>query len=150
MSDPASAPFSFIGLDHVVIRCRDITKMRSFYKDTLGMPEERVLTEVGLYQYRAGMSLIDLVDCSSGIGAEGGAPPAEDGSGHNMAHLCLRIADMNWDQLIAYLRQKGISIDDASGRRYGADGYGHSIYMSDPEGNLVEFKMSPDEGPIGT
>jgi len=32
------------------------------------------------------------------------------------------------------------------GRRYGADGYGQSIYLKDPEGNSVELK-GPGEGP---
>jgi glyoxylase I family protein len=30
--------------------------------------------------------------------------------------------------------------------RYGADGFGPSLYIDDPEGNVVELKGPPDPG----
>lgn len=131
----------YIGLDHVVIRCRDLAAMRAFYADALGMAEERVREDLGLYQFRAGTALIDLVSFDGPIGK--GPPPPAPGAG-NMAHFCLRIADRDWDALIAGLRGQGVDTDDAPARRYGADGYGQSIYLRDPEGNTVELKMAPD------
>ena len=40
---------------------------------------------------------------------------------------------------MAHLRGHGIEPEKAA-RRYGADGYGLSIYIEDPEGNTVELK----------
>lgn len=141
-----SAPVTFLNLDHLVLRCRNLETMRHFYRDILGCGFERALEEQGLHQFRAGAALIDLVDIEKPIG-KGAAP---DPQRRNMAHFCLRIDDGNWDAIIAYFRENGIDIDDEPGRRYGADGQGQSIYLRDPEGNEVELKMSPEPGTIIT
>ncbi|WP_425407457.1 VOC family protein [Hwanghaeella sp.] len=138
------APIRFLSLDHLVIRCADLERMQRFYGDVLGCPLERALEEQGLYQYRAGAALIDLVDIEKPIGK--GASP--DPKRRNMAHFCLRIEDADWDTLVAYFRDNGIDIDDAPSRRYGADGQGQSVYLRDPEGNEVELKMSPEPGSL--
>ena len=134
----------FLTLDHLVIRCADLALMQNFYGEVLGCKLERVLDEQGLYQYRAGAALIDLVDIEKPIGKG----PAPDPDRRNMAHFCLRIEDGDWDDIIAHFRENGIDIDDAPGRRYGADGQGQSIYLRDPEGNEVELKMSPEPGTV--
>lgn len=139
-----TAPVRFLNLDHVVIRCADLAAMRHFYSSILGCSLERALEEQGLYQYRAGTALIDLVDIEKPIGK--GPPPDPDR--RNMAHFCLRVADGDWDEIIAYFRDNGIDIDDAPARRYGADGHGQSIYFRDPEGNEIELKMSPEPGTV--
>ena len=56
-----------------------------------------------------------------------------------MAHFCLRIDGPDWDAVTAHLRRHGIEFDPPE-TRYGADGYGPSIYITDPEGNVVELK----------
>ena len=134
----------FLTLDHLVIRCADLALMQNFYGEVLGCKLERVLDEQGLYQYRAGAALIDLVDIEKPIGKG----PAPDPDRRNMAHFCLRIEDGNWGDIIAHFRENGIDIDDAPSRRYGADGQGQSIYLRDPEGNEVELKMSPEPGTV--
>ena len=139
-----TAPVRFLNLDHLVIRCADLAVMQHFYGAVLGCTLERALDEQGLYQYRAGTALIDLVDIDKPIGK--GLSP--DPQRRNMAHFCLRIEDGDWDRIIAYFRENGIDIDEAPGRRYGADGYGQSLYLSDPEGNEVELKMSPEPDTI--
>lgn len=139
-----SAPVQFLNLDHLVIRCADIDRMQKFYGDVLGCKLERALEEQGLYQYRAGTALIDLVDIAKPIGKG----PAPDPDRRNMAHFCLRIEDGNWDHVISHFRENGIDIDSEPGRRYGADGQGQSIYLRDPEGNEVELKMSPEPGTV--
>ena len=134
----------FLNLDHIVIRCADLSAMQHFYGDVLGCKLERALEDQGLYQYRAGSALIDLVDIAKPIGK--GEPP--DPARRNMAHFCLRIEDADWDAIIAHFRNHGIDIDSHPNRRYGADGYGHSLYLRDPEGNEVELKMSPEPGTV--
>ena len=89
----STAPFTLLGIDHVVIRARDIKTMMSFYLDVLNCEIEREVPDIGLYRLRAGRALFDLVDMNSTLGAEGGAPPGAEA--HNMDHLCLRIEPWN-------------------------------------------------------
>ena len=133
-------PLRIIGLDHVVLRCARLDATMAFYVRVLGCVLERELPELGLHQLRAGRALIDLVPVGSRLG--GTEPP--DAERANMAHFCLRIAGPNWEGLGAHLRAHGVGFD-APETRYGADGYGRSIYITDPEGNVVELKGDAGE-----
>jgi hypothetical protein len=73
----STVPFTLLGIDHDVIRARDIKTMMSFYLDVLNCEIERKVPDIGLYQLRAGRALIDFVDMNSTLGAEGGAPPGQ-------------------------------------------------------------------------
>lgn len=139
-----SSPVRFLNLDHLVIRCTNISNMQRFYGDVLGCTLERALEEQGLYQFRAGAALIDLVDITKPIGQG----PAPDPVRRNMAHFCLRIEDADWDEIISFFRENGIDVDEQPARRYGADGQGQSVYLRDPEGNEIELKMSPEPGTV--
>ena len=44
--------------------------------------------------------------------------------------------------MIAHLVKHGV-VPGETKQRYGADGMGPSIYISDPEGNVVELKGPP-------
>jgi glyoxylase I family protein len=134
-------PIVVQGLDHVVLRVRDVARMQSFYCDVLGCTVEKVQAEIGLTQLRAGRSLIDLVDVDGKLGRMGGAPPGREG--RNMDHLCLRVERLNGPTLQAYLQSKAVEPGEVVSR-YGADGQGPSMYLSDPEGNTVELKGPPD------
>jgi len=135
--------FTILGLDHIVIRATDVAALVAFYRDVLGCPVEKVQEEFGLTQLRAGSGLIDIVDVAGKIGREGGAPPGIQA--HNMEHFCLSIRPWDEAALLAHLTAHGVTPGEI-GRRYGADGYGRSIYLKDPEGNAVELK-GPGEGP---
>ncbi len=50
--------FCIIQLDHVVLRVSDLQLMLDFYQRVLGCTLERQETDLGLYQLRAGSSLI--------------------------------------------------------------------------------------------
>ena len=129
-----------LGLDHVVIRANDIERMIAFYRDVLGCAVERSLEDLGLHQLRAGSALIDLVDVTAPIGRQGGSGPGPEG--RNMDHFCLRIEDFDEARLREHLASHGVDAGE-TGQRYGADGTGPSIYISDPEGNVVELKGPP-------
>lgn len=133
----SAPPFQLRHIDHVVLRARDIERMRDFYCRVLGCPLERARAELGLWQLRAGRALIDLVDVNGPLGREAGAAPAE--GGHNMDHLCLALAGYDEGAIMAYLRAEGVRVGEA-GSRYGAEGMGRSIYLWDPEGNRLELK----------
>ena len=130
-----------LGLDHVVLRVRDVPAALRFYCDVLGCREERRIDALGLIQLRAGRSLIDLVDVSAPLGRAGGAPPGAEG--RNVDHIALRIDPFEAEALAAHLRLHGVEPGDV-GRRYGAEGDGPSMYVRDPDGNVVELKGPPD------
>lgn len=54
-----AAPFAPRGIDHVVLRARDVPALVAFYVDMIGCTVERVVGE--LTQMRAGLALIDVV-----------------------------------------------------------------------------------------
>ena len=134
------APFKLIGLDHVVLRVSDLNAVKAFYQSVLGCALEREDPDIGLYQLRAGRSLIDLVTVAGKLGAAGGGPPASDG--RNMDHLAIAIDPFDEDAIRSHLAEFAIAVDEA-GARYGAEGEGPSIYIRDPEGNRVELKGPP-------
>jgi glyoxylase I family protein len=124
-------------IDHVVLRVIDSDAMQRFYCDVLGCREERRQDEIGLVQLRAGRSLVDLVAVDGKLGRHGGAAPGAQG--HNMDHLCLRVEDYDEAAILAHLKSHGVRIGEL-GSRYGAQGEGPSIYLYDPQGNMVELK----------
>jgi catechol 2,3-dioxygenase-like lactoylglutathione lyase family enzyme len=136
--------FSILGLDHVVLRITNVPRMVRFYCDVLGCTLEKEREDLGLTQLRAGNSLIDLVAVDGAIGRKGGAPPGAEG--RNMDHLCLRIEPFDPGALTTHLIQNGVVPGEIK-PRYGADGIGPSLYLSDPEGNTVELKGPPDSRP---
>jgi len=129
------------GRDHLVLRTVDTPAMLRFYVEVLGCPVERELEALGLIQLRAGSSLIDLVPVDRPLGERGGAAPAREG--RNLDHFCLRIADFDEPALRTHLAAHGVEPGEP-GTRYGAEGNGPSIYVEDPDGNVVELKGPPD------
>lgn len=136
--------FSILGIDHVVLRAANVQRMVHFYCKALGCAVERERPDLGLTQLRAGQSLIDLVSVDGEIGRKGGAAPGTEG--RNMDHLCLRIEPFDPGALTAHLIRHGVVPGEIKSR-YGADGSGPSLYISDPEGNAVELKGPPDSHP---
>jgi len=124
------------GIDHVVFRVVDLERAMHFYTEVLGAAVEKVQAEIGLWQLRAGTSLIDLVPLDGALGRMGGAGPG--GEGRNVDHVCFRV--LPWDEaaILAHLASHGIKAEVA--RRYGAEGDGPSIYLTDPDGNGLELK----------
>ena len=131
--------FSIRNIDHIVLRTTDLPAMLAFYRDLLGCPVERTLEELGLTQLRAGDSLIDLVTTDSELGRLGGGPPVQDG--RNLEHVCLLLDGIDEAGLTAYLESAGVEVSEFQ-TRYGADGFGQSIYINDPQGNVVELKLA--------
>ncbi|HQT80268.1 MAG TPA: VOC family protein [Rhodopila sp.] len=128
-------------LDHVVLRVTDLQAMMHFYTQVLGCPVEKVQPDLGLYQLRAGSALIDLVPIDGMLGQKGGAAPGKEG--RNMDHFCLRVEPFDADAIVAHLRAHGADPAPVASR-YGAEGQGPSIYVPDPEGNVVELKGPPE------
>ena len=133
-------PFRIGEIDHVVLRCADRERALKFYVEVLGLREERRIEKIGLIQLRAGRSMIDLVTIAGKLGRAGGAAPGREG--RNLDHLCLRVEPFDEAAIRAHLASLGVEGGPVESR-YGAEGEGPSIYLSDPEGNVVELKGPP-------
>ncbi|KVN70805.1 VOC family protein [Burkholderia ubonensis] len=127
------------GIDHVVLRVTDMAAMTRFYCDAVGCRVEREQPELGLVQLRAGDALIDLLAVGGTLDRPDSGPP---GAGRNFDHLCLRVEPFDPQALAAHFAAHGAP-PGAPEERYGADGYGPSIYLFDPEGNMLELKGPP-------
>jgi glyoxylase I family protein len=127
-------------LDHLVLRVVDLERMLRFYCDVLGCGVERRQDAIGLVQLRAGRSLVDLVPVDGPLGRAGGAPPAKEG--RNLDHFCFRVDPFDEAAIRRQLDAHGVAAG-AVATRYGAEGEGPSIYITDPEGNVVELKGPP-------
>ena len=132
---------SLKGIDHVVLRVRDLEAMSRFYCDVLGAARVAYRPEFDMVHLRVGASLIDLVAVDGPLGKVGGAAPGD--GGRNMDHLCLRVEPFDQEAVVAHLRRCGTEVGEIR-RRFGAEGNGISIYVRDPEGNTVELKGAGD------
>jgi glyoxylase I family protein len=119
------------GIDHVVLRVRDIRAMERFYCDVLGAQHVAWRPELGMSHLRVGAAMIDLVT-------------GEGPTGCNMDHLCLRVEPFDQAKILSHLREHGVAVGKVR-NRFGAEGNGTSIYLTDPEGNAIELK-GPSDG----
>jgi glyoxylase I family protein len=134
---PDRPPIRIREIDHVVLRVSDMVRMRRFYCDVLGCGVEEELPELDMVQLRAGSALIDLVDVAGKLGRMGGSAPGREG--RNMDHFCVRVEPFDEVAIAAHLRAHGVEPGEVV-QRSGAEGTGPSIYIDDPEGNMVELK----------
>jgi len=123
-------------IDHVVLRVRDMERMRRFYSEVLGAEFIAFRPQFNMTHLRAGRSIIDLV-------------AGDAGPGRNMDHFCLRVEPFDERAILEHLRAHGVAVDGVK-TRYGAQGNGPSIYLTDPEGNQVELKGPADGNPPPT
>ncbi|WP_441248590.1 VOC family protein [Kitasatospora sp. McL0602] len=128
-------------IDHVVLRVVDAEAMERFYREVLGCSVETRRDDLGMVQLRAGSSLIDLVQVDGKLGRQGGPAPAAQA--HNMDHLCLRVVSYDEAAILEHLRAHDVRVGEI-GSRLGAFGVGPSIYLYDPQGNMIELKGPPD------
>ena len=132
-------------IDHLVLRVVDLAAMERFYCDVLGCSIEKRQESIGLIQLRAGRSLLDLVPVDGSLGRAGGAAPGREG--RNLDHFCFRVEPFDAAAIRAQLQRFGVEAGPVESR-YGAEGEGPSIYVTDPEGNVVELK-GPPGAPLG-
>ncbi len=130
--------FEIAAIDHLVLRTANMEAMLTFYSEVLGCKLERdAREEFGLAQLRAGSGLIDLVDVEGTLGRPGGGSPTS--TENNLDHFCLQVDTLCEQNILAHLDAHGIE-HDGFDRRYGAQGYGNSVYIRDPDGNTVELR----------
>jgi len=127
-------------IDHLVLRVVNVDAMIAFYRDVLGCSVDRRRDGIGLVQLRAGRSMLDLVPVDGELGRAGGAPPGREG--RNLDHFCFRLESFDEAAIREELARAGVPTGPVA-TRYGAEGDGPSLYVTDPDGNVVELKGPP-------
>ena len=129
-----------IAIDHIVLRTDRYRELIDFYCEIIGCTLERETSaDFGLTQLRAGNALIDIVDVNGELGKSGGAAPGP--SGNNLDHFCLQIEAFDESELIGHLKSRGIDCGEFH-ERYGSQGMGRSLYISDIAGNIIELRAA--------
>ncbi|WP_243319905.1 VOC family protein [Geothrix sp. SG200] len=126
-----------LALDHLVLRVTDLEAMTDFYTRVIGLELDRRVPDLGLVHLRAGRSMLDLVSVGGKLGVSGGAAPGSEG--RNQDHFCLRIEPFDEAALRARFADQGLGLSEVHDN-YGAEGTGPSVYLRDPEGNVIELK----------
>jgi len=115
-------------LDHIVVNVADVERALAFYCDELGLAPVRVdewrRHEVPFPSARVNAStIIDLLPLAR--------------PGENIDHFCLVVEPTDLAEIAASGRFEVVS---GPVQRYGARGDGMSLYVRDPDGNLVELR----------
>lgn len=114
--------------DHVVLNVADVERSLAWYCDELGLVPERVA------EWRRGEVPFPSVRVDEGTVIDLVASPP---SGRNMDHLCLVVAPLDLETLKASGR---FTVVDGPASRRGARGMATSLYVLDPDGNVVELR----------
>lgn len=126
-----------IGLDHIVLNTYDkFLDMLDFYCLGLGCQVEREVQEIKLTQLRAGNALIDLIDTGDALHTK----KTPHSPSPNLLHFCLTIEQKINQSLLNHLTLQGYKVSKVN-YNYGAQGFGDSVYIDDPCGNIVELKQ---------
>jgi catechol 2,3-dioxygenase-like lactoylglutathione lyase family enzyme len=123
-------------LDHFVLTVADIDRSCAFYEAALGM-EIQTFGE-GRKALRFGNQKINLHPAGREFEPKARVPTPGSGD------LCF-IAASPLDAVIAHLGALGVAIEIGPSIRTGATGPIRSIYLRDPDGNLIEIS-NPQEG----
>jgi catechol 2,3-dioxygenase-like lactoylglutathione lyase family enzyme len=123
-------------LDHLVLTVADIDRTVSFYSDVLGM--RPVTFAGGRTALEFGSSKINLHQ----VGHEFEPKALRPTSGS--ADLCFLAADP-LDEVISRLAECGVHIEEGPVDRTGAVGRLRSVYLRDPDGNLIEISNLVDQ-----
>ena len=121
--------FTVDSLDHLVLTVRDIDAAVSFYVGVLGMTRIEFNGRIAL---RFGVQKINL----HGIGEEFSPYAAKPIPGS--ADLCF-LTSLPVKEWLDHLASKGISVEQGPVHRTGATGAILSIYIRDPDQNLIEI-----------
>ncbi len=126
------------GVDHLVLTVKDIEETTRFFERALGMQREFFRGPEGQPRHALlfGQQKINLQDAATETPTKARVPTLGAGD------FCL-VADVPLDDVIAHLKTEGIAIDTGPVSRRGALGAMRSIYLRDPDGNLVEVCEYP-------
>ena len=120
-----------VQLDHAIVPSRNKVAAAKLLGELLGVPwAETGLGPFAPVYVNDGLTL-DFIDTNEDF---------------PVYHFCFRVEPFDEATIRAQLQRHGVEAGPVA-PRYGAEGEGPSIYLSDPEGNVVELKGPP--GPVG-
>jgi len=130
-------------IDHLVLTCRDVAATIRFYTEVLGM--KLVTFGNGRKALSFGPQKINLHKTGqTADGGRGGVAAIAARPTAGSADLCLIVAE-NAAAVVAHLATCGIPVEEGPVVRTGALGPIESIYVRDPDGNLIELARYVDE-----
>ena len=137
-SPVASLPLVTITeMDHIVLRVKDVEESLRFYSELLGLPVERV------EQWRSGEVRFPSVrinaDTIIDLFASDQETISKEGA-RNQDHYCMVIEPTDMEALKAGFEALGVGIQAGPGKRWGSHGDGISLYIYDPDNNVVELR----------
>ena len=124
-------------MDHIVLRVKDVDVSLQFYTETLGMKAERVEQwQKGEVRFPSARlnddTIIDFFAADQ-------QPIGRDGA-RNQDHFCMVIEPTDMDELKSKFEAMGVDIQAGPGKRWGSHGDGISLYVYDPDDNVVELR----------
>jgi len=119
-------------LDHFVLTVRDVEATCDFYVQVLGM--EKVVFGNGRIALLFNDQKINLHQVDQEFEPKAQTPTS------GSADFCL-ITRLPIEQVVTHLQQWGVSIEEGPVQRTGAKGKMQSVYVRDPDLNLVEIAV---------
>ena len=135
--EPA-APIRLNRLDHLVLTVRDVDATIDWYRTVLGM--EPVTFGSGRRALSFGAHKINLHHYGHEFEPKAARPTP------GSADVCL-ISDTSLTDVVEHLRRVGTSVEQGPVARTGATGPITSVYVRDPDGNLVEISVYDRDRP---
>ncbi len=118
-----------LAIDHVVLTVRDVEATCRYYERVLGM--EVVTFGDGRRALHFGRQKINLHQAGEEFSPHAQHPVA------GSADFCL-LTDRPLAEVVAHITAAGVRIEQGPVTRAGATGPLESIYLRDPDGNLIE------------
>lgn len=114
-------------LDHIALDCRNTVNMHAFYRDVLRF-EHMQMPKAPFPSVRVSdVTILDFMQSDK--------PQGLDGANH----ICFSVSKDGMDELKIRLEAAGYEIPEPK-LRGGAKGRGWSVYIRDPEENMLEFR----------
>jgi catechol 2,3-dioxygenase-like lactoylglutathione lyase family enzyme len=115
-------------MDHIVLVVEDVDRSVAWYRDQLGLDVLR------LDEWKAGQAPFPSVRVNDGTIID---IIAGERAGTNVDHFCLVVERTDLGELVASGR---FDVGEGPVTRWGARGDGTSIYVTDPDGNVIELR----------
>jgi catechol 2,3-dioxygenase-like lactoylglutathione lyase family enzyme len=122
-------------IDHIVLTTADLDRCLEFYTGVLGMTVERYGAQRIALRFGPHKLNVHPPGFDASIKARVPTPGSLD--------LCF-LADRPLNDVIAHLRTCGVAIEEGPTVRTGARFAIRSVYIRDPDGNLVEISEPAD------
>ncbi|ELR16832.1 uncharacterized protein ACA1_383650 [Acanthamoeba castellanii str. Neff] len=119
-------------LDHLVLTVASVEKTCAFYERVLGMEVVSFGPQQARKALRFGQQKINLHQAGSEFDPKALRPTPGSGD------LCF-VTALSLDDVVAHLTKCGVAIEEGPVARTGAMGPIRSVYIRDPDANLIEI-----------